>query len=607
MSENEQSGVSPVIGIILMVGISVALVALASTIVFDISGNGDESSAGHSVDIEPDPQSDSIITSVSRNPDLERVFVRGDGINGEQQIVSSKGETGTATISPSSTEGTVEIVGVTEDGDEQILDTKEYEGFSGSGLGKTSNNIGITGIVKVNPPIDGATVKAVRSDGTVAATTTTDTSGEYSFGIPQQQIAEVVVNVEGADELSNPLYVSGVKPATSGEVNFDFDESSRTTTDVDGDGSDESIIFETDSSGNKLIGNAFQLQQMSNDVSASYKIINDIDASVTSSWNGGNGFNPVATGSDFTGTLDGQGHTIKGLTINRPNDEKVGLFEKVDTGARIENVGLVNVDVTGKKRVGGLVGDNSGFIGNSFADGSVSAGDSGIGDVGLLVGLNDDSINNSNTSGTVDVGTIQDVGGLVGENGGSINSSNSSATVNSGGEKVGGLVGFNNNAQIDNSFATGDVTTTNSSSFGVQTGGLVGQNGGSDITNSYATGDVSGNGKNVGGLIGDFGSGSVENTYATGDVSSSGATGGLIGKTFDTSDVDSTGSYWDTLATGQSTSAGGDPPAEGGTGANPLTTGEMQGSSASTNMDEFDFTNNWSTVSGDYPELKFQE
>jgi hypothetical protein len=54
-------------------------------------------------------------------------------------------------------------------------------------------------------------------------------------------------------------------------------------------------------------------------------------------------------------------------------------------------------------------------------------------------------------------------------------------------------------------------------------------------------------------------------------------------------------SYWDTEATGQSSSAGN--------GATGLTTSEMQGSSASTNMGGFDFTNTWNTVPSEYPVL----
>jgi hypothetical protein len=69
--------------------------------------------------------------------------------------------------------------------------------------------------------------------------------------------------------------------------------------------------------------------------------------------------------------------------------------------------------------------------------------------------------------------------------------------------------------------------------------------------------------------------------------------GGLLGNNQGTV----SNSYWDTEATGQSSSAVLPD-------SNGLTTSQMQGSSAEGNMDEFDFTSTWSTVEGDYPELQ---
>lgn len=72
------------------------------------------------------------------------------------------------------------------------------------------------------------------------------------------------------------------------------------------------------------------------------------------------------------------------------------------------------------------------------------------------------------------------------------------------------------------------------------------------------------------------------NTYAAGVVVDGSFLGGLIGD--DRGDV--TDSYWDTEASGQSTSGGG-------TG---FTTSEMQGSEADNNMSGFDFTDTWEIV-----------
>ena len=60
-----------------------------------------------------------------------------------------------------------------------------------------------------------------------------------------------------------------------------------------------------------------------------YALGSNIDATATSSWNGGAGFTPIAYSSypyQFAGTFNGLGHTISNLTINLPSTNLVGLF-----------------------------------------------------------------------------------------------------------------------------------------------------------------------------------------------------------------------------------------------------------------------------------------
>ena len=139
-------------------------------------------------------------------------------------------------------------------------------------------------------------------------------------------------------------------------------------------------------------------------------------------------------------------------------------------------------------------------------------------------------------------------------------------------ENTGGLVARNEDT-VTESYATGSVEGNE------VVGGLVGQNGGT-VTESYATGSVEGDDR-VGGLVGQN-SDTVTESYATGSVEGDTDVGGLVGQNGGTV----TESYWDTETTGQSTS-------DGGTG---LTTAEMQGSEAETNMDGFDFANVWDSV-----------
>jgi len=210
------------------------------------------------------------------------------------------------------------------------------------------------------------------------------------------------------------------------------------------------------------------LQNMKNNLSASYYLANDIDCSDTVNWNSGAGFEPVGT---FTGTFDGQGHKITDLYINRPSTDYAGLFGCTSSGSEIRNIGLENVVVTGNEYVGGLAGQNRGTITNSSSTGSVT-------------------------------GNEARVGGLAGRNyGGTIENCYSTAGVN-GWQIVGGLVGSNRMpyggtmARILNSYSTGSITGT------WRVGGLAGQNyWDGEIINSYSHSSVSGD-SDIGGLVG---------------------------------------------------------------------------------------------------------
>ena len=289
------------------------------------------------------------------------------------------------------------------------------------------------------------------------------------------------------------------------------------------------------------------------------------------------GGNTYVTGA-FTGTFDGGGFTISGLT--KPLFDEIGgdvsdlnlasgtgesgvigngaLANILEAGGTIDNVSFTG-DVTGiGNGVGGLVGYSGGDISNSSATGVVT----GIGnDVGGLVGESTGTIDNSYATGTVD-GTGDSVGGLVGYSSGDIQFSYSTGVVE-GDNYVGGLVGSTgtipNDSVITNSYASGNVT-----GLGEYIGGLVGDSYGT-ITNSYATGEVRGTGTDeeviedgvitvegdygIGGLVGYLG-GTLVNTYATGNVIGFQQVGGLVGGTGFFGDIA------DSYATGNVTGSG---------------------------------------------------
>ncbi|MFP4173900.1 MAG: GLUG motif-containing protein, partial [Candidatus Hydrogenedentota bacterium] len=104
-----------------------------------------------------------------------------------------------------------------------------------------------------------------------------------------------------------------------------------------------------------------------------YWLAEDIDASETADWNEGAGFDPIGDSEDgFSGIFDGNGHTITGLVIDRPEEDEVGLLGRVRF-ANIEDVGLEDCSVTGGDNTGALVGNlDSGLIVDSYASGSVT-------------------------------------------------------------------------------------------------------------------------------------------------------------------------------------------------------------------------------------------
>jgi hypothetical protein len=200
----------------------------------------------------------------------------------------------------------------------------------------------------------------------------------------------------------------------------------------------------------------------------------------------------------FGGLFTGLGNTISRLDIDDESDAYVGLFANVTESGSLSSLRLENVVVR--------------------AAGSQSA-------AGAMVGLNSGGVINSSSSGK-----IQGIsaGGLVGANEGVVAQSSSAVSV-SGNSFLGGLVGDNfAGADINDSFATGRVTSK-SDNEDTYVGGLVGADFGG-ISNSYATGNTDNPPGPVGGLVGFINGtgGGVVTSYATG-APKGGTAGGFIG------------------------------------------------------------------------------
>lgn len=317
----------------------------------------------------------------------------------------------------------------------------------------------------------------------------------------------------------------------------------------------------------------------------------DIDASSTIDWFEGLGWSPIGCyyGSQspnnrpFSGSYNGQNHTIDTLYINR-QIWSVGFISYANN-ATITQLALQSVDVCGNVYVSALVG----YLVLSTVSDCYSTGDiSGNQYLGGLVGYQKTSAI-SNSYSAVSVYGNNYIGGLVGyQDGLTINNCFSAGTVD-GNYHVGGLVGYQRDATIDKCYSKVDLQGNQ------YIGGLVGYQNNSTINNSYRTGLVNGN-NIIGGLVGHQYLSFINNCYSASQVNAIHTAGGLVGGSYDSS---STSSYWDTEISGQTTSYGG----EG------RTTQQMTYPYASDTYVGWDFSNIWAydmdnPINNGYPYLR---
>lgn len=225
----------------------------------------------------------------------------------------------------------------------------------------------------------------------------------------------------------------------------------------------------------------------------------------------------------YTGTFDGAGHTITGLT------GKAGLFDKIDTDGEVKNLKLEGVEIT-ESGCGAIARESSGTITACSVSGSVEgSSNSTTQGVGGIVGMNSaGTVSGCSMKGTVTNSGIY-VGGIVGYcYGGNVIDCHSSATV-TGTANVGGVVGKQYGiAKVIASSSTGDVTATRANDY-VYAGGVVGHANGGFIICCYATGDISGQHQQVGGVVGYNASTIIACYHAEGNVSGTDHVGGVVG------------------------------------------------------------------------------
>ena len=166
------------------------------------------------------------------------------------------------------------------------------------------------------------------------------------------------------------------------------------------------------------------------------------DTSAFTSWTPIGYYDSLFESVNYSGTFDGQNHTISGLYFNNRSTDFVGLFGCLGSGGEIKNVGVIDSYISGSDTIGGICGDNKGVITGCYNTGRVS-------------------------------GTGNNVGGVCGDNKGVITGCYNTGTVSGSGSAVGGVCGINI-GKITGCYNTGTVSGTGSS--GLYTGGVCGYN-----------------------------------------------------------------------------------------------------------------------------------
>lgn len=254
-----------------------------------------------------------------------------------------------------------------------------------------------------------------------------------------------------------------------------------------------------------------------------YEIVRDLDLGVFANWvpigNCGTENNCMVARDKygFAGAIDGNGHVLRNLTINRPETGGVAMFGTLAKTGVVRNLTLENATVTGLHGTGALVGANFGYIADCAASVTVVGRLATAG----LVGGHAGQVVNCHVRGSVSGQAA--VGGLAGDMNGVIRDSSADMRV-SAGKGVGGLVGLNTTGKVLNSRASSVVAGADN------VGGLVGVNTDALVEGSFATGAVTGTGTNVGGLVGYNSQSRIRSSYATGAVEGKEAVGGLIGR-----------------------------------------------------------------------------
>lgn len=330
----------------------------------------------------------------------------------------------------------------------------------------------------------------------------THTSGFQMVSQATMQSADFVLTLDSyqpSEDVQAVLDANGITLKT-----WEYVSGSTPVLGTDEIGSKGGIPPEED--GTLLIGNELQLQyfasQVASNASLSARLTADIE--LTQNWT------QIATA--YTGTFDGDSHTISGFKQEDLTNGNVGFFKELAVGGVLKNLTLEgSIDCKGANSFGALVATNKGLVVGC------------VNKVNIVDAAMDRDENGYIVWGGGGSAATAKIGGLVGINQGTVDSCGNEAIVSAYlGDFVGGIAGQGMaGSRIINCYNTGEVAHAHpdfsTDNHGSCTGGIVGSAENSLIANCWNTGKVYENNRHrgyVGGITGEWGI--VYNCYSTG-------------------------------------------------------------------------------------------
>lgn len=161
--------------------------------------------------------------------------------------------------------------------------------------------------------------------------------------------------------------------------------------------------------------------------------------------------------NDFTGTFDGDGHTVT-LALENEAGECQALFSKIAASGKVQNLGIAGT-VTGKKYVGGIAGKNAGSIENCKNTAAIKGASA---DGRWIGGIAGETSNGSKILNCYNIGTI-------------------SSDRSGKGVCLGGIAGNAPSAKISNCYNAGQIVTKSTTNYGA----IAGYGYGVTVSNCY--------------------------------------------------------------------------------------------------------------------------